>query len=84
MLKAEANKLKTEYQKQIVPQFIFNEIELAARQGLSLIEIPWRRLEKSGLDPSLVESGLNLMGYTTWSYNVGWIFWPSNIMKIYF
>lgn len=79
---AEAYKEKA--QKEVIPSFIFDQIEYASKKGLSSISVPYKDLEKLGKDPKLVERGLLALGYDTWESNDSWILFPNYILNIYF
>jgi hypothetical protein len=82
--KKTAEAYKEKAQKEVIPSFVFDEIEYASKKGLSTISVPFKELEKLGKDPELVRKGLVALGYETYTSNDSWILFPNYILNIYF
>ena len=79
-----AKAYKEKAQKEVIPSFVFDEIEYASKKGLNTISVTFKELEKLGKDPELVEKGLMALGYETNIINDSWILFPNYILNIYF
>lgn len=76
----EAHKIKQEVQVKAIPDFIFEEIAKASEKGQNKVEIPFKKIQ----NVETVIEGLHILGYNTYEKNIGWFFFPEEILIIYF